>query len=111
MDKLPLCGNPKCCVSTGIHDGLTFGSGELDYNGFWEKPCHVCARGYEKMKPSAAPCWPYKDNRTVWKKVYVWCANLRLRYLSWKFEYYLAKANKITNKINKIADKNKQASF
>lgn len=60
MDKLPICGNPECCVSTGIHDGLTFGSGKLDYNGFWENPCSVCARGYEKISPKDIPCWPFE---------------------------------------------------
>lgn len=36
MDTKPKC-NCKC--STGIHEGLTFGSGELDYYGFWKYPC------------------------------------------------------------------------
>jgi hypothetical protein len=38
------CGNPRCSCSTGIHEGLTFGSGRLDSLGYWSKPCHVCAR-------------------------------------------------------------------
>lgn len=42
------CGDPKCSVSTGIHDGLTFGSGNLDFNGFWEHPCNTCARWHEE---------------------------------------------------------------
>lgn len=37
------CGNPDCCCSSGIHDGITFGSGELDQFGFWEFPCRPCA--------------------------------------------------------------------
>lgn len=37
------CGNPKCKCSTGIHEGLTFGSGKLDDHGFWENPCRICA--------------------------------------------------------------------
>jgi hypothetical protein len=37
------CGNPECSCSTGIHGGLTFGSGELDHNGYWEYPCRECA--------------------------------------------------------------------
>jgi len=28
-----------CHVSSGVHDCLTFGTGELDDNGFWENPC------------------------------------------------------------------------
>ena len=35
------CGNPECAVSSGIHEGLTFGSGTLDFNGFWSVPCAV----------------------------------------------------------------------
>jgi len=27
------------CVSTGIHEELTFGHGELDDNGFWDVVC------------------------------------------------------------------------
>lgn len=37
------CGNADCGCSTGIHEGLTFGRGELNYNGFWSIPCRVCA--------------------------------------------------------------------
>ena len=34
----------ECYVSTGIHGGLTFGSGELSDYGYWSKPCLICAR-------------------------------------------------------------------
>jgi hypothetical protein len=54
------CGNPECGVSTGIHDGLTFGSGNLDMNGFWEHPCALCARLNEKLYPEDGECWPFK---------------------------------------------------
>lgn len=27
-------------ISTGIHDGLTYGHGDLDHLGFWEIDCH-----------------------------------------------------------------------
>jgi len=27
-------------TSTGIHDGLTYGYGKLDYNGFWQYPIY-----------------------------------------------------------------------
>lgn len=53
------CGNPKCRASSGIHDGLTFGSGLLDYMGYWEHPCSVCARAHEKAYPEDGPCWPF----------------------------------------------------
>lgn len=49
----------RCNVSTGIHDGLTFGMGELDHNGFWEHPCYECARKWEKAHPECSPCWPF----------------------------------------------------
>lgn len=56
------CGNPECAVSSGIHEGLTFGSGTLDFNGFWSLPCAVCARAYERLRPEAVPCWPFDDD-------------------------------------------------
>lgn len=55
----PACGNRKCSVSTGIHEGLTFGSGRLDHCGFWEFPCALCAREYEKKHPEVGTCWPF----------------------------------------------------
>lgn len=54
-----VCGNPHCGISTGFHEGLTFGSGDLDFNGFWEKPCDLCARAWEKAHPENGPCWPF----------------------------------------------------
>lgn len=53
-----VCGNPACAISTGIHEGLTFGSGELDDHGFWEAPCEACARAWEAAYPEEGPCWP-----------------------------------------------------
>ena len=53
------CGNSDCCVSTGIHEGLTFGRGELDDLGYWEIPCGICAREWEEKYPEDAPCWPF----------------------------------------------------
>ena len=55
------CGNPHCSVSSGIHEGLTFGSGMLDSNGFWSAPCVTCARDHERRHPEDAPCWPFDD--------------------------------------------------
>lgn len=37
----------KCQWSTGIHDCLTVGQGELDMHGFWEHGCPICARRHE----------------------------------------------------------------
>jgi hypothetical protein len=57
--KLPPCGNIDCGVSTGFHDGLTFGSGELDEYGYWEKPCTTCARAYETAH-TGYKAWPFE---------------------------------------------------
>ena len=51
----------ECFVSTGICDSLTFGSGKLDHNGYWEKPCEVCARAHEIRCPEDGPCWPFTE--------------------------------------------------
>lgn len=53
------CGNRLCCTSTGIHDGLTYGSGQLDSYGFWSRPCRKCAVYYQKE--GEEPNWPYKE--------------------------------------------------
>lgn len=55
------CGNPNCGVSYGIHDGPTFGAGLLDEHGYWEHPCHACAREHERLCPSDYPCWPFES--------------------------------------------------
>jgi hypothetical protein len=55
------CGDPRCGISTGIHEGLTFGGGDLDENGFWSRPCPRCARAWEAAHPEDAPCWPFAD--------------------------------------------------
>jgi hypothetical protein len=65
MNKAPKtrpCGNPDCGISTGIHEGLTFGSGKLDQWGFWENPCDTCAREHEKNHPQDGSCWPPKKD-------------------------------------------------
>lgn len=66
------CGDPTCCVSTGVHDpetsrlsGLTFGKGGLDFNGYWEQPCPQCARAFEKLNPEAVPCWPFEETTST----------------------------------------------
>lgn len=62
--KLPPCGNHQCGASSGIHDGLTFGSGELDDYGYWEFPCYTCARSFEKAHPEYPQCWPFKKEES-----------------------------------------------
>jgi len=47
MENARLCGNPQCSCSTGIHGGLTFGHGGLDFAGYWEFPCRVCAAAFD----------------------------------------------------------------
>lgn len=54
------CGDPSCGASTGICESLTFGSGELDDNGYWEKPCAPCARDHERLHPEDGRCWPFE---------------------------------------------------
>jgi len=51
------CGNKDCCVSTGICERTTFGSGMLDNNGYWEHPCIICAAVSQKFSPSIE-VWP-----------------------------------------------------
>lgn len=46
--RTPPCGNPDCSCSTGAHEGITFGHGELDEHGYWEFPCRVCAEAEDK---------------------------------------------------------------
>jgi len=53
-------------VSTGIHGGFTFGSGRLDFDGYWEFPCRECAEAWEKMHPEDEQCWPYHDMQGGW---------------------------------------------
>jgi hypothetical protein len=66
MGEQTQCIDPgNCKVSSGIHNdedwtGLTFGSGELDFYRYWEKPCWHCARENEKQYPQHGPCWPFK---------------------------------------------------
>ena len=66
------CGR-KCSASSGIHEGITFGNGELDEHGYWEKPCYVCARGWDvkfnnEFYPSGesmTPAWPFKRDEVL----------------------------------------------
>lgn len=64
------CGREDCCISTGIHEGLTFGRGQLDDHGYWDIPCAPCARAYEKRNPNEPPCWPFPDTKDAMTKSY-----------------------------------------
>lgn len=55
------CGNDDCSISTTTSDHCSFGRGDLDYLGFWEIPCPVCARAFEEKNPGFGPCWPFKE--------------------------------------------------
>lgn len=57
------CGNEECMVSTGISGATTFGSGELDEYGYWEEPCTICARAWEKLYPGD---WAWPRARVLW---------------------------------------------
>jgi hypothetical protein len=54
------CGNPDCNVSTGICERITFGSGNLDELGYWEKPCFKCAELWKREHPTDE-VWPNID--------------------------------------------------
>lgn len=55
------CGNSECYISSDMAGTLTFGSGKLDFYGYWEKPCSVCARANEAAHPNEYPCWPFDE--------------------------------------------------
>lgn len=57
------CGDYQCNLSTGICDLLTFGSGELDQHGYWENPCGICARDWERRYPDEGPAWPLPESK------------------------------------------------
>lgn len=84
----------RCLISTGIHDCLTFGTGKLDTNGFWEHPCGLCARAHEKQFPEGDPCWPHKKatlkNRIYFRGVIVKSIKRGLHgyFQSWCIEYF-----------------------
>ena len=44
------CGNPSCSCATGIHEGITFGWGNLDEFGYFKYPCHICARDFDSKR-------------------------------------------------------------
>jgi hypothetical protein len=56
-DKIIGCNNPDCGISGGICGEMTFGSGDLSDNGYWEKPCYICAAAWKKLYPKDK-VWP-----------------------------------------------------
>ena len=44
------CGREECGASTGIDGSATFGTGELDDNGYWEHPCEVCRQAWDETE-------------------------------------------------------------
>jgi hypothetical protein len=36
------CGRAECHASMSIAETMTYGTGNLDSNGFWQFPCAVC---------------------------------------------------------------------
>ena len=60
MSETKCISNGNCQMSTGIHEGLTFGLGDLDFNGYWSMPCYFCAREWEEKHSEDKPCWPFE---------------------------------------------------
>lgn len=53
----------RCRVSTGIHEVLTFGCGELDSLGFWSNPCPFRARMAEARDGvDPGSYWPHTED-------------------------------------------------
>jgi hypothetical protein len=52
------CGRPECGASTTINEDISFGTGFLDNDGFWEEGCYTCARAWEKIHHHDR-AWPY----------------------------------------------------
>jgi hypothetical protein len=50
-DKLDERSHKSCSFSTGIDGSITAGTGDLDANGYWSKPCEPCAKRANKLDP------------------------------------------------------------
>lgn len=53
------CGNRLCGGAATVCGTLAFGSGFLDNNGYWERPCCKCARQAERRYPEEK-FWPFE---------------------------------------------------
>lgn len=92
------CRRPDCGTSTSIDDmTITCGLGKLDDHGFWEQPCHACAREFERNNPGKK-AWPHPtaDKATmrrrrltilVAEKVMGWTPFVSGDYKKWKALY------------------------
>ncbi len=67
---MAVCNNPGCSTSTGIHECLTFGYGKLNFSGFWEYPCYICAQAATERDKGTqfykdyGPYWPETPETT-----------------------------------------------
>jgi hypothetical protein len=48
----------SCGISVMHNDRFSFGTGKVDSQGFWEKPCAECARAHEEQFPEDGKCYP-----------------------------------------------------
>jgi hypothetical protein len=71
MSRIKACGNPECSASCGLGDEITFGTGELSDNGYWENGCGACARAYEIKHPEDGKCWPFDGDEPAPKIDYL----------------------------------------
>lgn len=55
------CGDSTCACSSTIFDQVSFGRGGLDFNGFWNIPCVVCATDYKRRFPNES-VWPTTED-------------------------------------------------
>jgi len=53
----------SCGASSGIHEGITFGRGKCNEYGYWDIPCYLCARSFEKKHPEHGMCWPFARDK------------------------------------------------
>lgn len=44
------CSNTQCGASSAITEQMTFGTGYLDPNGYWEFPCRACAAAWDARR-------------------------------------------------------------
>jgi hypothetical protein len=67
------CGNRECTASTGLHDDLSFGSGYLDFSGYFEKPCATCARAWEVHDGKCIGTYaPFPAEAEAWERGMDW---------------------------------------
>lgn len=85
MKKFLKPAGHKCGVSSTVYDAISFGTGELDDNGFWEHGCYECARAWEKQFPASGECWPHS----------------RLTIMRWKWGSRILKVQRFIHNVKK----------